>query len=152
MFLAQFQPRHYAAEPRSLCLLLVGDSRQGKSTKAMSLVNIKHNLKVSCQGLPKCVLPGLARFDRSEHKALVWDEICQDQVSNNRDLIQSNAYEQILSQSIPNQHSYGVWLYFTAMILCANKFDMEGPDIQPGDSQWLKANISTVEPGLGQKW
>ena len=40
IFSAQFQPRHYAAEPCSLCLLLVGDSRQGKSTKAMSLFNV----------------------------------------------------------------------------------------------------------------
>ena len=150
MFLAQFQPRHYAAEPRSLCLLLVGDSRQGKSTKAMSRVNIKHTLKVSCQGLPMSVLPGLARCDRSEHKALVWDEIRPDQVSNNRDLFPSNAYERILSQSICNQHSGGVWLYFTAMILCANEFDMEGPDILPGDSQWLTANISTAELGAGK--
>ena len=118
----------------------------------MSLVTIKHTLKVSCQGLPKGVLPGLARFDHSEHNALVWDEIRPDQVSHNRDLFQSNAYEQILSQSIRNQHSYGVWLYFTAMILCANEFDVEGPDILPGDSQWLKANISTVELGPGQKW
>jgi len=109
-FLAQFQARHYAAEPRSLCLLLVGDSRQGKSTKAMSLFNVKHTLKVSCQGLPKGVLPSLARFDRSKHKAIVWDEIRPDQVLNNRELFQSNAYEQILSQSICNQHSYGVWL------------------------------------------
>ena len=48
-FLAQFQERNYSVEPRAFCLLLAGDSRQGKSTKAMSLFNIKHTLKVSCQ-------------------------------------------------------------------------------------------------------
>ena len=151
-FLAQFQERHYAAEFRSFCLLLAGDSRPGESTKAMSLFNIKHTLKVSCQGLPKGVLPSLARFDRSKHKAIVWDEIRPDQVLNNRELFQSNVYEQILSQSICNQHSYGVWLYFTAMILCANEFEMEGADLMAGDSQWLKVNISTAELGPGQKW
>jgi hypothetical protein len=98
------------------------------------------------------VLPGLARFDRSEHKALVWDEIRPDQVPNNRDLFQSNGYERILSQSICNQHSGGVWLYFAAMILCANEFDMGGPDILPGDSPWLTANISTAELDPGQKF
>lgn len=151
-FLAQFQERHYGVEPRSFCLLLAGDSRQGKSTKAMSLFNIKHTLKVSCQGLPKGVLPSLARFDRCKHKAIVWDEIRPDQVINNRELFQSNAHEQILSQSICNQHSYGVWLYFTAMILCANEFDMEAADLLDGDSQWLKANICMAELGPGQKW
>ena len=109
-------------------------------------------MKVSCQGLPKGVLPSLARFVRCKHKAIVWDEIRPDQVTNKRELFQSNAHEQILSQSICNQHSYGVWLYFTAMILCANEFDMDAADLLPGDSQWLKANICMAELGPGQKW
>jgi len=151
-FLAQFQERNYGVEPRSFCLLLAGDSRQGKSTKAMSLFNIKHTLKVSCQGLPKGVLPSLARFDRCKHKAIVWDEIRPDQVLNNRELFQSNAYQQTLSQSICNQHSYGVWLYFITMILCANEFDMLAADLSVGDSQWLQANIRTAELAPRQKW
>jgi len=151
-FLAQFQNHQYGVQPRTLCLLLVGDSRQGKSTKAMSLYNVKNTLKVSCQGLPKGVLPSLARFDRSKHKAIVWDEIRPDQVLNHRELFQSNAFEQILSQSICNQHSYGVWLYFTAMILCANEFKMVAPGIPAGDSQWLQANLLLAELGPGQKW
>lgn len=151
-FLMQFDPRNYAVVPRSWCVLLKGDSQQGKSSKAVSLFNVKNTLKVSCQGLPPGVLPSLARFDRSQHKAICWDEIRPDQVLNNRELFQSNAYEQILSQSICNQHSYGVWLYFTAMILCANEFNMSGDGVTAGDQQWLEANIKVVELGPGQKW
>ena len=151
-FLTQFQKQNYAVVPRSWCLLLVGDSQQGKSSKGMSLFNGKNTLKVSCQGLPVGVLPSLSRFDRATHKAIVWDEIRPDQVLNHRELFQSNAYEQILSQSICNQHSYGVWLYFTAMILCANEFNMETKDIAPGDSKWLRANLDVAELGPGQKW
>ena len=150
--MSQFHTINYGIVPCSWCLLFVGDSQSGKSTRGVSLYSMKNTLKVGCQGLPKGVLPSLARFERPKHKAIVWDEIRPDQVLNNRELFQSNAFEQVLSQSICNQHSYGVWLYFTGMILCANDFPMTGKDISEGDSQWLKANIKLAELGPGQKW
>lgn len=151
-FLAQFDVARYGSDHRKFCLLLVGDSQQGKSTKAMSLFTVQNTLKVSCQGLPSGVLPGLAKFDRAKHRAIVWDEIRPDQVLNNRELFQSNAFEQHLQQSVCNQHAYSVWVYHTAQILCANTFDMESRKLAPGDTLWLRTNLRVANLAPGQKW
>ena len=151
-FLPQFDDSRYGVDHRKKCLLLIGDSQQGKSYKAVSLFDQEQTLKVSCQGLPSGVLPSLGRLDRDKHRAIVWDEIRVDQVLNNRELFQSNAFEQFLQQSICNQHAFSVWLYHIAQILCANSFDMESESLSPGDAQWLSANIIKVELAPGQKW
>ena len=151
-FMSQFESSRYGADHRKKCLLLIGDSQQGKSSKAVSLFGPEKTLKVSCQGLPSGVLPGLARLDRSVHKSIVWDEIRPDQVVNNRELFQSNAFEQFLQQSVCNQHAYSVWVYHIAQILCANSFDMESDELSPGDTQWLQSNLMVVQLGPGQKW
>ena len=151
-WMTQFERCRYAVDHRKRCLLFVGDSQQGKSSKAVSLFGPQQTLKVSCQGLPSGVLPSLGRLDRDKHKAVVWDEIRPDQVLNNRELFQSNAFEQFLQQSICNQHAFSVWLYHIAQILCANSFDTESTALLPGDVQWLKSNLTIVELGPGQKW
>ena len=151
-FLSQFETTQYGVDHRKKCLLLVGDSQQGKSTKALSLFGPDKTLKVSCQGLPSGVLPSLGRFDRGQHVAIVWDEIRPDQVLNNRELFQSNAHEQFLQQSVCNQHAYSVWVYHTAQILCANTFDMDSPPLAEGDAQWLQSNVNAARLAPGQKW
>ena len=151
-FLLQFETSRYGVDPRKKCLLLVGDSQQGKSTKALSLFSPEKTLKVSCQGLPSGVVPSLGRFDRAKHVAIVWDEIRPDQVLNNRELFQSNAHEQFLQQSVCNQHAYSVWVYHTAQILCANSFDMDSPSLSVGDAQWLDSNVFVARLAPGQRW
>ena len=151
-FLLQFETSRYGVDHRKKCLLLVGDSQQGKSTKALSLFSPEKTLKVSCQGLPDGVLPSLGRFDRAQHLAIVWDEIRPDQVLNNRELFQSNAHEQFLQQSVCNQHAYSVWVYHTAQILCANSFGMDSPPLSEGDAQWLNSNIHVARLAPGQRW
>ena len=151
-WLTQFEEHRYGVDHRKKCLLFVGDSQAGKSSKAVSLFGKDKTLKVSCQGLPPGVLPSLGRLDRDKHKAIVWDEIRPDQVLNNRELFQSNAFEQFLQQSICNQHAFSVWLYHIAQILCANTFDTKAKDLSPGDAQWLDSNLTVVELGPDQKW
>ena len=151
-FLHQFETSRYGVDHRKKCLLLVGDSQQGKSTKALSLFTPEKTLKVSCQGLPDGVVPSLGRFDRARHVAIVWDEIRPDQVLNNRELFQSNAHEQFLQQSVCNQHAYSVWVYHTAQILCANSFDMDSPPLSEGDAQWLNSNLHVARLAPGQRW
>ena len=119
--------------------------------KAISLFKNKHTLKVSCQGLPDGVLPGLGAFDRSVHKAIVWDEIRMDQVLRNREIFQSNQFTQTLQQSVCNQHAFDVWLYHTAQILCTNSFNVEGVE-NPADKEWLTKNMWVVKLGPDQKW
>ena len=151
-FLSQFDTSRYGVDHRKKCLLLVGDSQQGKSTKALSLFSPEKTLKVSCQGLPTGVVPSLSQFDRAVHVAIVWDEIRPDQVLNNRELFQSNAHEQLLQQSVCNQHAYSVWVYHTAQILCANSFEMASPPLSTGDAQWLDANLHVARLAPGQRW
>ena len=151
-FLTQFESARYGVDHRKRCLVLVGDSQQGKSSKAVSLFGLDKTLKVSCQGLPPGVLPSLGRLDRDKHKAVVWDEIRPDQVLNNRELFQSNCFEQFLQQSICNQHAFSVWMYHIAQILCANEFDTESDALSPGDAQWLVSNLTIVQLGPGQLW
>ena len=149
---AQFETSRYGVDGRKKCVLLVGDSQQGKSTKALSLFGPDKTLKVSCQGLPQGVLPSLGRFDREKHVAIVWDEIRADQVLNNREVFQSNCHEQFLQQSVCNQHAYSVWLYHIAQILCANSFDLEHPPLAEGDAQWLNTNLDVARLAPGQRW
>ena len=151
-FLSQFETSRYGVDHRKKCLLLVGDSQQGKSTKALSLFSPEKSLKVSCQGLPTGILPSLSQFNRDEHVAIVWDEIRPDQVLNNRELFQSNAHEQLLQQSVCNQHAYSVWVYHTAQILCANSFEMASPPLSEGDAQWLDSNLHVARLAPGQRW
>ena len=151
-WLAQFDSSRYGVDHRKRCIIFVGDSQQGKSSKAVSLFGPDQTLKVSCNGLPPGVIPSLARLDRNKHKAIVWDEIRPDQVLNNRELFQSNAFEQFLQQSICNQHAFSVWLYHIAQILCANSFSFDSAALSPGDAQWLTSNLTIVELGPGQKW
>ena len=71
---------------------------------------------------------------------------------NNREFFQSNAFEQVMSQSICNQHWYGVWLYFTALILCANTFSYDTDEFGPGDKEWLDTNVNLAELAPDQKY
>ena len=151
-FKDQTQPHKYGVESRLKSLLFVGDSQQGKSNKGMSIYGVRYTLKVNCSGLPAGVLPSLAKFDRAKHKAIFWDEIRPVQVLNNREIFQSNQFEQVMSQSICNQHSYAVWLYFIPMILSTNEFDMDHKDLSDADSDWLRKNMLVASLAPDQKW
>ena len=151
-FMRQWLPEFYGRRARSKCLLFKGTTEQGKSTRAISLFGGSRTLKVSCQGLPPGVLPSLHKFVRPEIQCIVWDEIRPDQVLANRELFQSNAFEQVMSQSACNQHSYGVWVYFTAMVFCANEFVFEGEKLSSEDTAWLRDNIYVAELPENEQW
>ena len=152
LFMRQWLPEFYGRRPRSKCLLFKGTTEQGKSTRAISLFGGSRTLKVSCQGLPQGILPSLHKFVRPEIQCIVWDEIRPDQVLANRELFQSNAFEQVMSQSACNQHSYGVWVYFTAMVFCANEFAFEGEKLSAEDTAWLRSNIYVAELPQNERW
>ena len=149
-FREQVHPQNYGKVSRLQCLLMVGDSRQGKSNKGMSIFGVKHTLKVGCQGLPPGVLPSISRLNRDVHKAILWDEVRPDQILSNREIFQSNQWEQWMSQSSCNQHAYSVWLYFIPMILSTNDFDMSS--LSPADKEWLQSNLLVASLAPGQRW
>ena len=152
-WLEQFSPVHYGKSPRSLSLAFVGASMQGKTSMGMAIFGVGQTLKVSCQGCPKGILPGLSGFIRGKHVAILFDEVRVDQVLENREFFQSSAYPQQLSQSLCNQYSYQVWVYQIGMILCANHLPMTETDgLSSSDADWMQANVVLVTLPEGQTW
>jgi hypothetical protein len=71
LFLEQFTPETWAKQLRFRCSGFFGNSRSGKSCKALSLFGPEATLKVNCQGLPSGAIPSIARFDRSVHRCIL---------------------------------------------------------------------------------
>ena len=143
---------NYGEVGRSSVLGLIGETQSAKTWKAMSLWP-EETLKLSCNALPHGILPSLKEFDRTIHKALVFDEIRTDQVLGNRELFQSGQWRVKLGQSNCGQHEYSVWLYFIPMIICANDLLLNPTSLTyKADLNWLEENIVQVELQPGQKW
>ena len=152
-WLLQFSPECYGKVARTTVLALIGDSCQGKTTKGLSIFGMSKTLKVSCQGCPKGVLPGLSAFKRGRHVAILFDECRSDQILENREFFQSSVFPQTLSQSSCNQYSYQLWVYQIAMIVCTNHLPMtEAEGLLPADADWMKANVVKVKLEVGQTW
>jgi hypothetical protein len=152
-WLLQFTPENHGVRARCNLLAFLGPSREGKTSKAVSLFGISKTLKVSCQGCPHGVLPGLSSFKRGRHAAILFDECRHDQILLNREFFQSGVYPQSLSQSACNQYAYQLWVYQVAMIVCANELKMtEADGLSSSDAEWLRANVVVVTLPEGQSW
>ena len=152
-WLPQFGPVNYGVKARRSVLALIGPSMEGKTSKGVSIFGTKKTLKVSCQGCPQGVLPGLSNFKRELHEAILFDECRHDQILLNREFFQSGQYAQSLSQSACNQYAYQLWFYHVAMIVCANELKMtvaEGLSI--ADAEWMASNVVVVKLPPGQTW
>jgi hypothetical protein len=153
LFLDQFKPETWAKQLRFRCLGLFGNSRSGKSCKALSSYGQEATLKVNCQGLPTGVIPSIARFDRSVHRCILWDEVRPDQVLGNKEVFQSGPWLVTLGQSVCNQHAYEVWLYHRAHILCSNYFPMTtAHGASQEDADWLAQNLYVATLPIGERW
>ena len=152
-WLPQFTTENYGVRARSTILALIGPSREGKTSKAISIFGVTKTLKVSCQGCPHGVLPGLSSFKRGKHAAILFDECRHDQILLNREFFQSGVYPQSLSQSACNQYAYQLWVYQVAMIICANELKMtEADGLSSSDAEWLRSNVVVVTLPAGQSW
>ena len=152
-YLGQFISENHGVKARCKALALLGPSMEGKTSKAVSLFGISKTLKVSCQGCPHGVLPGLSSFKRGKHAAILFDECRSDQILLNREFFQSGVYPQSLSQSACNQYAYQLWVYQVAMIICANELKMtEAEGLSCSDAEWLRANVIVVSLPAAQSW
>jgi hypothetical protein len=153
-WLLQFGNSTYGFQPRFRCLVLIGGTQQGKTSKGMSLFGSTKTLKVSCGNCGPGVLPSLSRFDRQQHDAILFDEVRTDQVLNNREVFQANQYAQTLGQSACNPFAYSVWVYHVALILCTNSFEINATDLSEGDRDWLggEKNLVIVQLAAEEKW
>ena len=149
----QFLPVNYGKIPRITTLALVGGTKEGKTTRGIAIFGVTKTLKVSCQGCPKGVLPGLNAFTRGRHVAILFDECRVDQILENREFFQSSVFSQQLSQSACNQYSYQLWVYQIAMIVCTNSLPMTVAEgLSASDADWLAANVVKVTLEPGQTW
>ena len=152
-FVLQFAPENHGVTARTKTLAFIGRSMEGKTSKAISVYGPSRTLKVSCQGCPIGVLPGLSSFKRGKHKAILFDECRHDQILLNREFFQSGVYPQSLSQSACNQYAYQLWVYQVAMIICANDLKMSEADgLSVSDAEWLTSNVVRVSLPAGHSW
>lgn len=153
-WLAQFEHEFMKNCFRFKCLLFRGDSESGKSKKAVSLFGSENTMQVNAQGMAPA-LPSIRVFDRTQHLAILWDEIEPSQVLHNKLVFQSGLEPVALQQSACNGFSYTKWLFQTPMLLCSNKFNFAGTKDCPlatEDTQWLEKNVIVVDPPPGGKW
>ena len=151
-FVKQFDKSNYARLARRKCLVLVGDSQQGKTSKGMSLWGKSRTLKLSCGPCAEKVLPSLAGFDRDLHDAVLFDEARLDQVLAFRELFQGNEFLQTLGSSPCNPYAYSIWVYNVPLIVCCNEFDPENADISATDQVWITKNCFIVELPPDEFW
>lgn len=154
-WVTQFTEVHSKPSHRYTSLLLRGESKAGKTAIAVSLFGSAATLVVNCQGCAPD-LPSIQHFDREKHSAIVWDEIDETQVLNNKLVFQAGAHLITLGQSKCNQYSYGMFLHGVAMIMCSNTFVMPGQDrvtnLASVDADWLVKNVREVSLPPGEVW
>lgn len=153
-FMDQFHCSPDRKQARYKALLLRGESRSGKTQRALSLFGSDCTLSVNCQGIAPA-LPCIKQFDRKKHAAILWDEIEETQVLNNKLVFQSGLQVVTLGQSACNAFAYDVMLHAVPMILCSNTFNFaysKGKPLQEEDAQWLRENVIEVELPKGVKW
>jgi hypothetical protein len=150
---AQYQPSNYGTLMRYKLLLLRGKSRSGKTVFAKSLFGPDQTVVLNCQGLGDAI-PSMREVDRTIHKCVVFDEVSEGQILDNKALFQAGMEKVQLSQSQCGGFRYEIWPYGLAFVLCSNMFKLtrdEGLEDEEHED-WLLANIMTVERPAGDTW
>ena len=148
----QYEIENLGKLVRYKILLLVGKSRSGKTQFAKSLFGNTKTMVLNCQGLGTAI-PSLREVNRAVHSCIVFDEVCEKQVLDNKVLFQAGIEKVALAQSRCGGFRYDIWPYGLAMILCSNKFLMTVHDgLEDDEEDWLRANIVVVERKVGDLW
>jgi len=155
-WLAQYWNGSTRPADRYYSLLLRGESCTGKTAYGLSLFGWHSTLVVNCQGCSPD-LPSIEAFDNQVHSAILWDEIDEQQVLNNKMVFQAPAEPVTLGQSKWNQFGDVKLLHGVAMILCSNTFDYPRGDstcskLNAMDRNWITSNIYEVRLGEGEVW
>ena len=148
----QYEIENLGKLVRYKILLLVGKSRSGKTQFAKSLFGNTKTMVLNCQGLGTAI-PSLREVNRAVHSCIVFDEVSEKQVLDNKVLFQAGIEKVALAQSRCGGFRYDIWPYGLAMILCSNKFLMTVHDgLEDDEEDWLRANIVVVERKVGDLW
>lgn len=151
----QFLGAASASTTRFKALLLRGESRSGKTRRAVALLGPPGSaFVVNCQNASGA-LPSIVAFKRHQHRGIVWDEVTERQVLDNKLVFQSGIEQVTLGQSACNAFAYSRFLWAVPQILCSNTFAMtreQNPALTDEDLDWLQQNILPVELPPGEKW
>ena len=152
-WLQQFRSESFGTVWRFKLLLLRGASRAGQTLKAQSMFGASRTLVLNCQGLGK-FMPSWATLDRAQHDAVVLDEVSEQQVLNNKQLLQSGPRPVSLGQSATNIFAYTIDVYALPIILCSNDFKLSVADglSTLEEEDWLQANIIEASVPSCGKW
>ena len=132
------------------CLFL-GLSRAGKTYKAMSMWGMKRSFVVNCQGLDTAI-PSLQAFTKVEYDVIIYDEVTEKQVLNNKLLFQSGPKLITLGQSPCGAFAYTRDFYAVPMILCSNQFKLTVSEgLTTEEAEWLSKNIMVADLPAGSK-
>jgi len=126
----------YGRATRFKFLVLTGPSSLGKTQFAKNLFGTSSTLVVPCQGVKQ---PSLKNFNRSVHKAILFDEISSETIHDNKAVFQANNDIVLLGQSPCQEYVYSVFLYGVACIVCCNDW-MEGIKRGSHAEEWLLTN------------
>ena len=152
-FWAQFHDIETSVRFRFRPLLFLGASREGKTQRASAFKGMLYTLVVNCQGLKES-LPNLLEFTKESYHCIVFDEVKESQVLNNKLVFQSGPKPVTLGQSPCGAHRYTRDLYGVPMILCSNDFKLTLADgLSSEDVEWLNKNLVIARlPEGSQTW
>lgn len=151
IFWSQFRDTESKVHFRFKSLLFVGASRCGKTQRASGFCGMLRSLVVNCQGL-KDVLPSLRPFSKEDYDCIVYDEVTEQQVLNNKLVFQSGPKPVTLGQSPCGGFQYTRDLYAVPMILCSNVFKCTVADgLDPEAAEWIEKNIIMASLPEGAK-
>ena len=134
-------------------LRLLWQSRMGKTHIAKSLFGEEHTLAVNCQG-PGSAISSLREVHRSLPRCVLFDEIHEQQVLQNKVLFQAGSDTVQLGQSPCGGFRYESWPSGLAFVPCSDKFAMSAAQgvSDPSDEDWLRASIIVAQRSVGDRW
>ena len=114
-----YTPEYFGRLTRFKFLVLVGDSRFGKTRFACNLFGLKATYVCNCQGVTQ---PYLAGYDPRVHKAIVLDEPSRWLVDACKSFLQAAVDGSELYQSPTQRFTRWVCVYQVPIIICTNEW------------------------------
>ncbi len=137
----QYDGQLYGQATRFLFLVLVGESRWGKTEFAKSLWGAEQTYICDCQQAPE---PNFSQWRYGHDKAIVFDECRIELAAQNKAIMQANSDGCWSCQSRCQQHARWLFLYGVPLIICTNSWDVD--QIHDEDlKKWVLANQVLVE-------
>ena len=135
-----YTPEYYGKLTRFKFLVLVGDSRFGKTMFGINIFGIHATYVCNCQGVTQ---PFLSGFDPRVHKAILLDEPSRELVDSCKSFLQASVNGTQLYQSPTQRFTRWVCIYQTAIIICTNAWVKEWE--WDTNAEWIRENEVRID-------